>query len=658
VALRTAQGFYPERGSVDESGLDRAVVTALGHIASFHRSRPYRFHSIVPHVNRHGDRLEGLSDEELAWQVPGLRGELRARGFTLDLVGHVFALVREAAERRLRQRHYDVQLIGGWALLNGMVAEMATGEGKTLTATLPACTAALAGLPVHIITVNDYLARRDARWMAPVYSMLGLSVDHVTHGKTPDERRRAYRCDITYCTNKEIVFDYLRDRLELGRRPGQIRMRLERLYKQGARLDRLRLRGLCFGIVDEADSVLIDEARTPLIISGRGDNSYEARLYEQALTLSETLESGEDYEIDFSKREIVLTDEGKVRLEAEADALGGFWKGRMRREDLVRKALTARYLYSRDKQYVVADGKVQIVDEYTGRVMPGRSWEGGLHQLIEAKEGCDVTSRTEVLARISYQRFHRRYLALAGMTGTAREAARELWSVYRLHVVSIPTNRPLIRRALPPRLYRTAGEKWSAVVERIAELNAAERPVLVGTRTVADSQHLSRLLMAAGLPHRVLNALQSREEAEIIARAGRAGEITVATNMAGRGTDIVIPEEVAARGGLHVIATERHDARRIDRQLFGRCGRQGDPGTYEAFVSLEDELLDQHPARVFGILSPAWVNPDSALGRWLGKVLFWNTQCAAERKYYHVRCQLLQLDEHMDSALAFTGSGE
>ena len=658
AALRSARGPYPEKIGPEETGLDRAMVTALGHLSRLGRTRVSRYRTIVKQAHRHREEFERLSEDELAWQVPGVRAALKTHGFTPEVTGRAFALVREAAGQQLGERHYDVQLIGGWVLLNGMVAEMATGEGKTLTATLPACVAALAGIPVHIITVNDYLAQRDAEWMGPIYRAMGLKVSAITHDMSPAARRQAYRADVTYCTNKEIVFDYLRDRLELGRMPGPIRMRLERMYKHGARLDRLRLRGLCFAIVDEADSVLIDEARTPLIISGPGDNTYEAELYRQALDISKGLVSGSDFTVDFPKRTIVLTEVGQQRLEGIGSSRGGFWNGRLRREDLVRKALTARNLFHRDKHYVVKSGEVHIVDEYTGRVMPGRSWEGGLHQLIEAKEDCHVTARTEVLARISYQRFFRRYLALAGMTGTGREGSRELWSVYRLQVMPVPTHRPMIRRGLPPRLYRTSEAKWAAVVARIAELNASGRPVLVGTRTVKDSEHLSAMLGAAGLQAGVLNALQDREEALIISCAGNPGQITVATNMAGRGTDIKITPDVVARGGLAVIATERHDARRIDRQLFGRCGRQGDPGSFEVFVSLEDELLESNPVRVFGLLSRRWANPDRLFGKTVGRLLFWSTQRSSERRNSHIRKTLLKVDESLDNALAFTGAGE
>jgi preprotein translocase subunit SecA len=608
--------------------------------------------------------LKALSKEELSWQASSLRATLRTSGLAEENVARSFALVREMASRCLEMRPFDVQIVGGWVLLNGMVAEMQTGEGKTLTATLPACTLALAGVPVHIVTVNDYLAKRDAGWMGPLYRALGLSVGTVTHALGLEERRRAYRCDVTYCTNKEIVFDYLRDRLELGRRPGHIQARLDPLQGPGSRFDRLRLRGLHFAIVDEADSVLIDEARVPLIISGAGNDTYEAEVYRQAMEIAERLEAGKDYKADPARRTVEWTKPGRVGLEELSREAGPFWTSRPRREELVRLALTALHLYRRDKDYVVKAGKVVIVDEYTGRLMPGRTWEGGLHQLIETKECCELSVRTEVLARISYQRFFRRYLQLAGMTGTALEAAREFWTVYRLPVISVPTNRQMRRRGLPMRIYPRIDDKWSAVVAQISELNAAGRPILVGTRTVAASEHLARLLGEAGVPCRVLNALQDEEEAEIIAQAGQRGRVTVATNMAGRGTDIRLGPGVADLGGLHVIATELHDARRIDRQLFGRCGRQGDPGTYEAFVSLEDDLILAQRAHSPGWLRLAGVG--ALLGRNVpggaafrpGRSAFRRAQRSFERAHLLMRRDLLKIDETVDTALAFSGHGE
>ncbi|MGH9869006.1 MAG: preprotein translocase subunit SecA [Candidatus Polarisedimenticolia bacterium] len=657
AALRQeiASGFYPERSREDEKTLDRLMAGALGRLRGLRNRRLSRFAAIVKEVNAIGPKYEGMSLEELGWQARALRPELKSRGFQPDLVARAFAIIREVSTRRLQMRHFDVQLIGGQVLLQGMVAEMRTGEGKTLTATLPACTAALAGIPVHVITVNDYLAQRDAAWMGPVYKALGLKVGVIHHDMNMEQRREAYRCDVTYCTNKEVVFDYLRDRLEMGRRPGPIQARLERAWGKARRLDQLRLRGLCFAIVDEADSVLIDEARTPLIISGAGDSTYEAALYRQALEISQELRPDVHYTVDFPRRFVELTSAGRKHLEDLGARAGGLWTGRVRREELSRQALTARLLFHRDRHYVLKEGKIQIVDEYTGRTMPGRSWEGGLHQLIEAKEGCELTSETEVLGRISYQRFFRRYLTLAGMTGTAEEATRELWSVYRLQVVSVPTHKPMIRANLPTRVYGTTESKWDGVVARLKELHERGRPVLVGTRTVADSRHLSELLAGKDVPCRVLNALQDDVEADVVSRAGRVGQITVATNMAGRGTDIKLEPEVAAMGGLHVIATELHDAGRIDRQLFGRCARQGDPGSCEAFISLQDDLLKGHPHLKRLALG---LRPSDGRPRWLVARLFRSAQRRAERRHYLMRRDLLKLDETVESALAFAGRGE
>jgi preprotein translocase subunit SecA len=556
-------------------------------------------------------------------------------------------------------RHFDVQLMGGLVLLHGMVAEMETGEGKTLTATLPACTAALAGVPVHIITVNDYLADRDTKWMGPIYQALGLAAGTIKHGLDPQARRAAYRCDVTYCTNKEVAFDYLRDRIVLWDRPSEIRLQLERLYGGRSRVRHLVMRGLHFGIVDEADSVLIDEARTPLIISAEGDGYDEQSLYEQALGIAGKLAPGEDYSIRASERSLELTENGKERIEDIIRWDGRVWMNRQQREELVRQALVALNLFSRDKHYLVKDGKVQIVDEYTGRLMADRSWERGLHQLIEIKENCEMTKRKETQARISYQRFFRRYLRLAGMTGTAREVAGELWSIYRLRVVTVPTNKPLHRDYLPDRVYPAAGQRWQAVVSRILEMHSEGRPVLVGTRSVEASEHLSHLLSEAGLLHKVLNARQDQEEAEIIARAGEQARITVATNMAGRGTDIRLAPGVAELGGLHVIATERHEARRIDRQLFGRCGRQGDPGTSEAIVSLEDELATVYVNKAFQWLASTVLRrPGTLIARGIGKILFRRAQRKAERLHARMRHDLLKMDEQLGDALAFSGRPE
>ncbi len=657
LSPQTVRGFYPERRTSEESKFDAAVIGVAGNIARPLLARPGSFAGIVPLVHKFSEALPGLSDQALRKETDMLRHMLQSDGLRLESAARAFALVREVAGRKLGMRHFDVQLIGGYVLLNGMVAEMETGEGKTLTATLPACTAALAGIPVHVITVNDYLARRDGETMKPVYEALGLSVGVVTHDMSPEDRRTAYRCDVTYCTNKDVVFDYLKDRILMRLRPGHVQMRLERLYRKDGRLGQLFLRGLPFAIVDEADSVLIDEARTPLIISGPANNSCEKDGYQQALAAAAQLRPGAHYVLNTAKRSIELTDEGKEQLRELMLPLGGIWVGRYRREDTVRQALMAHQLFMKDQHYIVRDNKVQIVDEYTGRVMADRSWEQGLHQLIECKEGCDITNQNETLARISYQRFFRRYHYLAGMTGTAREVAGELWSVYRLRAVPIPTNKPPARRAEPCRLYETAQEKWRAIVGRIAEIHRQERPVLVGTRSVAASDHLSRLLTAAALPHRVLNARQDKEEADIIAEAGRKGRITVATNMAGRGTDIILTQETREAGGLHVLATEFHDSRRIDRQLFGRCGRQGDPGSFEAIASLEDSLFEGYAGKPAGLIARRLVNSEW-IGRFAENGLVVLAQQAAQRKHSRVRRELLKFDDSMESSMAFSGFGE
>ena len=652
-------GLYPEREEPHLGKVDRLAATVGGLFAPWLRPRAERFEGIIKAVHTHGRSMKDWSDSEILDESQALRPRLRREGYREDLVTQAFALVREVAGRTLGTPHFDAQLIGGWVLLNGMVAEMETGEGKTLTATLPACTLALAGVPVHIITVNDYLAQRDADWMGPIYRAMGVTVGTIVHGMDPAARRRAYRCDVTYCTNKELAFDYLRDRIVLWDRPSQLRLQLERLYGENSRVKQLLLRGLHFAIVDEADSVLVDEARTPLIISSEGDGVYDPNVYQHAVGFAKALARKEDYMVLQSERMVELTSQGKARVRDFDWASVGLRANEEQREELVRQALVALHLFGKDKHYLIKDGKIQIIDEYTGRLMADRSWERGLHQLIEVKEGCEVTRHKETRARISYQRFFRRYLGLAGMTGTAREVAGELWSIYRMRVATIPTNRPMKREYLPDCVYATTEQRWEAVVKTVSDMHKKGRPVLVGTRSVEASEHLSGLMEKAHLPHSVLNARQDKEEADIIAQAGQPGRITLATNMAGRGTDIRLGTGVAQLGGLHVIATERHEARRIDRQLFGRCGRQGDPGTSEAIISLEDELITVYIGRALRWLAAVTVRrPGSFVARWIGKVLFGRAQQAAERLQARMRHDLLKMDEQIGESLAFTGRPE
>jgi preprotein translocase subunit SecA len=647
--------LLPQRSDSKARWLDRVetIVTGVPALA-LPRLLRARLSRVITMTNAQEAALRVATDQILTDEARELRRLLRLRGLRIELVARAFALIRELADRTVGLRHFDVQLLGGFVLLKGMLAEMETGEGKTLTATLAAGTAALAGIPVHIVTVNDYLAARDAEAMSPIYRALGLTVGTVLHGKTATERRSAYACDITYATNKEITFDYLRDRLALGSHSENLRLKLERLYGEAPRLAGVVMRGLHFAIVDEADSVLIDEARTPLIISGNPQSTDDRRWADEALTLARGLENGTHYRVVLDERRIELTAPGVDRIAELGQELGGLWLSRIRREESARQALTAIHLFSNSIQYIVRERKIEIVDEYTGRIMPDRSWNEGLHQLIEAKEQCEVTDRKAPLARISYQRFFRRYRRLAGMTGTAREVSGELWAVYRLPVITIPTNRPVQRQDRSAQICATADEKLDRIVAKAALLHRQGCPVLIGTRSVASSEAISERLDGAGLTHVVLNAVQDQHEAAIVADAGKAGRITVATNMAGRGVDIQLGEGVAARGGLRVILSERHEAGRIDRQLVGRCGRQGEPGTTEAILSLDDPLL--------GVLGRPvlrnWICRSGPWGSIFARFIFRRAQRRAERVHSKMRRHLLTADQNLGSMLAFSGEME
>jgi preprotein translocase subunit SecA len=578
------------------------------------------------------------------------------------------ALVREAAARSLAMQPYEVQLLGAALLLRGQLAEMATGEGKTLTAGLGAALAAAAGLPVHVITVNDYLAERDAAKLAPLYHFLGLSVGVVLTGMALGARRAAYASDITYVTGKEVVFDYLKDKVACGPGRNALQLRVAGWVGAGAASNAklaqpaTLLRGLHFAIVDEADSIFIDEARTPLILSVSAEAEDEAgvRTYAQALDLARHLTPQLHWRLRAAAREIELTPEGRDAVAERCEGLGLAWQMRRSREHLATQALRALHLFQRDLQYVVKDDEVQIVDEQTGRALTGRKWEQGLHQLIESKEGLPLSDRVRTVARITYQRFFRRYLRLAGMTGTAREVRAELWRVYGLLTVPVPSHRPPQRRVLPPLVRASEEGKWQAVCDAVLALQAQGRPVLVGTRSVQASLRVSDALAKRGIVHRVLNALQDAEEALLVETAGVAGTVTVATNMAGRGTDIVLGPGVHAAGGLHVILTEFHESRRVDRQLFGRAARQGDPGSAQAIVSVQDELLRHHgglAATLLGRLLPA---QGAAAGQaWPLRVLLASArrrgQGYTERQHARERAAATRRDQQIEGLLSFSG---
>lgn len=559
------------------------------------RRRLGRWGRVVEQVGAWESVLQGETDRELFKRSRSLQYRAKSGERLKAMIPEAFALVREAARRTIGMRHFDVQILGGVALFHGGIAEMETGEGKTLTATLPLYLHALIGKGAHLATVNDYLAKRDAEWMGPVYNMLGLTVGVIQTQDPPDERRKAYHCDITYGTAKEFGFDFLRDRLLLRRMGFRQQDFLgatgvPRVEGEG---DQPVQRGMHFALVDEADCILIDEARTPLIIGSLGE---EARAqvvatFQWAAAAAPRFEENVHFEVEEDTKKIELTAEGRqlVRTIPKPDILRSV--GLIDLYEYTERAIRVYRDYHLDEHYVVRDGEIVIVDEFTGRLGEGRKWRDGIHQAIEAKEEVEVTVPTGQAARITVQDLFLRYRHLAGMTGTARTSAREFYKIYRTRVIPVPTNRPVRRMRLPDRVCANCDEKWRAIVDEVRQLHSEGRPVLIGTRSIDKSEELSRYLAEAGLAHQVLNAREIAKEAEIVAQAGEHGKITVATNMAGRGTDIKLAEGVAEMGGLHVICTELHDAARIDRQLAGRCGRQGDPGTVRQYLAMDDEIL-------------------------------------------------------------------
>lgn len=650
-------GFYPER-PVGQASLDEKFFHSfMGYIKNSDVPS-HHFKRIIPRIRTHCDRLKNLNEAGLEKKTGELRIELHRQGLTEELTAETFALIHEYSCRTLGMSHYNSQLTGAWIMVHGGLAEMDTGEGKTLTATLAAATAALAGIPVHIVSVNDYLVARDAQQMAPLYRALGLTVGSATTDKNAEARRKEYGCDITYCTNKQLAFDYLRDRILLAGDHGRMRLQLEKMFDKDSRTDRLFLRGLCFAIVDEADSVLIDEARTPLIISRKVDSTQEEETYEQALALAGRMEEGRDYEVDLLERTIQISEEGRIFSEKAAQILGDVWRGERRREELLKQALSALYLFDKDYHYLVYENKIYILDENTGRTMPDRAWEHGLHQMIELKENCEMTGRREPLGRLTYQSFFRRYLCLAGMTGTAKEVRRELWSVYHLPVSRVKPNKKSQRVNMGKVIYPDKEQKWKAVVEKITALHRIGRPVLVGTRSVADSQILSDLLELQSLSHQVLNARQDKNEAQIVATAGNVKSITVATNMAGRGTDIPLGPGVIETGGLHVISTECNESGRIDRQLYGRCGRQGDPGSYECLLSLDDGLLQYYQEKPFWSLALILLKKNLLFSQPLRFLAMRRGQKVKERHHKSIRRNLMRKEEQLGRMLAFSGRME
>ncbi|MGH7198230.1 MAG: preprotein translocase subunit SecA [Candidatus Omnitrophota bacterium] len=583
---------------------------------------------LVGKINSFEPDISKLSDAELRAKTDAFRERLK-KGEAVDaLLPEAFAVVREAAKRTVKMRHFDVQLVGGVVLHRGKIAEMATGEGKTLVATLPVYLNALAGKGVHVVTVNDYLAKRDREWMGPIYEFLGLSIGVIQNGSTPQERQAAYACDITYGTNNEFGFDFLRDNMV-------------------RRIEHRVQRPLHYAIVDEVDSILVDEARTPLIISGPSDESTDK--YFKIDKIIPRLVRDEDFQIEEKTRTVALTEKGVKKSEAALGVENLYDPSNVELVHHVNQALRAHALFKKDVDYVVKDGEVLIVDEFTGRLMPGRRYSDGLHQALEAKEGVKVEEENQTLATVTFQNYFRMYEKLAGMTGTAQTEAQEFFEIYKLGVVVIPTNRPLARLNHADRIYRTEREKFDAVGNEIAEAYKVGRPVLVGTVSIETSEQLSNHLRKRHVIHNVLNAKFHEMEAEIIKAAGQKGAITIATNMAGRGTDIVLGEGVKELGGLHVIGTERHEARRIDNQLRGRSGRQGDPGSSRFYLALEDDLMRIFGSdRISGLMQKLGMEEGQEIEHPFITHAIETAQKRVERRNFEIRKQLLEYDNVMN----------
>lgn len=583
---------------------------------------------LIERINSLEPEIQKLSDQQMADKTIEFKSRI-SKGETLDdLLPEAFALVREASQRTLKMRHFDVQLIGGIALHRGMIAEMKTGEGKTLMSTLPAYLNSLSGRGVHIVTVNDYLARRDAEWMSSIYSFLGLRVGVILHDLNDEERKVGYNADITYGTNNEFGFDYLRDNMKFDR-------------------ESLAQRELNFAIVDEVDSILIDEARTPLIISGAAEKS--THLYQQVNTIIPAFEKDIDYNIDEEAKSATLTEEGVAKGEKLLGVENLYDPNNIEILHHMNQALKAHTMFKLDVDYIVKDNEVVIVDEFTGRLMEGRRYSDGLHQALEAKESVKIANENQTLASITFQNYFRMYDKLSGMTGTAETEAAEFKKIYNLDVLVIPTHRPMIRKDMPDVIYKTQKEKYEAAIKEIIQLHKKGQPVLVGTISIDVSENLSKQLEKRGIRHTVLNAKHHKAEAEIVAAAGQRGAVTISTNMAGRGTDIVLGEGVKELGGLHILGTSRHESRRIDNQLRGRSGRQGDEGSSKFYLSLEDDLL-----RIFGgeritkIMDRLGIDEGEPIEHALISRAIENAQSKVEGHNFEIRKQLIEYDDVMN----------
>jgi len=654
-----AKSAYPQQMDKWPGFLESRAKRLTANVKYQFKRRRYTVSYIVKRVARYEPGIAALSDDDLRKWVQHLKRELIQHGLQDKLVFQSFATIREVSNRVLKLRHFDVQLLGGWVMLNGMISEMETGQGKTLTATLPACTVAMAGIPVHIVTANDYLAERDEEILRPLYQWLGIQSASIVDRTEIDARQEAYRCHIVHSTSQQIAFDYLRDRMAMGDDVGSMQIQFKQRQSQHqGKPSPFLLRGLCFTIIDEADSLLIDEAKTPLVISQTRQSDKQEQIYHDALNLASSLDKTRDYTVNEKYQEVHLTTKGEAKLTNLSAPFSSYWQRKKQREMMVILALKARHLFHRDKHYLIRDDVVQIIDILTGRTMPDRSWEHGLHQLIEAKEGCEISGERDPLAKISYQKFFKRYLHLSGMSGTVSEVADELHQVYKLRVIKIPPHKPSKRVMQPEWVYKSTEHKWAAFIKRVMHIHKQGRPLLIGSQSVSDSKYISDLLNANNLNHHLLNAQQDADEASIISKAGELNSITVATNMAGRGTDISLSDAVKEVGGLHVISTNRNDARRIDRQLYGRCARQGDPGSAEAYLSLADDNLTQFYPSFFLSLISVLIWPNKSLPNFLAKRLLSLPQKRTERHHFQTRRLLMKQDKSQEKMMSFTGRME
>jgi len=586
------------------------------------------YRSVVDRINALEPKMQGLTDDKLVGMTRQFKERLAAGETLDDLLPEAFAVVREGSRRVLGMRHFDVQLIGGMCLHDGRIAEMRTGEGKTLVATLPVYLNALTGKGVHMVTVNDYLAKRDSEWMGRLYRFLGLSVGLIAHDMDFPERKFAYGCDVTFGTNNEFGFDYLRDNMVIDER-------------------QMVQRPLHYAIVDEVDSILIDEARTPLIISGPGQKSTD--IYVKMAHAVATLKEGTDYKVDEKQKTISPADSAVPKIEKLIGVKNLYAPENIEYSHCFMAALRAKALMKRDRDYIVKDGEVVIVDEFTGRVMPGRRFSDGLHQAIEAKEGVKVQRESQTLATITFQNYFRMYDKLAGMTGTAKTEEDEFLKIYNLPVIVVPTNKPVRRIDYPDVIYKTKRAKYKAVGQAVSEIHAKGQPTLIGTTSITQSEELSDILKHLGIPHNVLNAKNHEKEAQIIADAGQKGAVTIATNMAGRGTDIKLGEGVAELGGLFIIGTERHESRRIDNQLRGRAGRQGDPGASRFFLSLEDDLLRLFASdRITKIMDKLGMEEDEPIEHKIITNSIEHAQKKVEARNFDIRKHVLEYDDVMN----------